>query len=392
MAVERPGVKPVFEGIRVLDLSSDIAGSYAAMLLTDMGAATVKTEPPGGDGLRENPGFLVWNRAKKGITVDRDTAAGRRIVRRLALSADVVIESFPGEETGGLDYDDVVRENERLIYCSIPMYSPRGPERGKRGSDALMAASMGVMAGQVATRDAPVYVVIPIVSQCTAIMAAYGITLALLAREATGKGQRVTIPLQHGAIGAQSTTFVWMEGITRLSALFHNPLGAHPTYRNYRCKDGWVFVGAGNPIFWGKLCIALGIEHLVSDPRFEGAPWGMEPEHFPALIEILEQIFREKTVAHWLGVLEQGDVPCAPLNSREQFLSDPQVLHNRMVVEVKDANVGMTRQMGVPVRVLEAPGFIRGGAPLPGQHTDEVLGALGYSCEQIASLRTDGVI
>ena len=151
-------------------------------------------------------------------------------------------------------------------------------------------------------------------------------------------------------------------------------------------------LACGNQTFWNKLCIALGREDLVADPRFEGAPWTIaEEEHRDALTAIMADILRQKPRQYWLELFAAGDVPCAPVSRREGFMEDPQVQHNRMIVTIDDPQVGKTRQMGIPITLLENPTNIRGPAPRLGEHTDIVLGELGYSEERIAGLKEGGI-
>ncbi len=381
-------------GFKLLDLSDGIAGSYAAMLLGDMGAAVVKVEPPASVGHRRAPTGLVFQRGKRSLALDWRTPEGASVARRLAEAVDVLIEDTrPGTMEGrGLGHQALLQANPRLVYCSLPPWGERGPLRDALGSEALVAAYSGLMNGQAPARDGPGLEALPMVSYSTAFLAAFGVSAALYVREQhTGRGQRVQVPLLNGSLALQSSASVWMQGIVRLGQRARTPGGAIPVYRLYRCADDWIFLGCGNPQFWGKLCIALDRLDLMADPRFEGAPWGMKVEDFPALSAELEPMFRTKTAAQWLQFLEDNDIPCAPVQTREEFALDPQVLHSQMMVTLQDSDAGPTRMLGVPVKLQETPGSVGGPAPRVGEHTQQVLAEAGIASQEIAKLRREGV-
>jgi len=166
-----------------------------------------------------------------------------------------------------------------------------------------------------------------------------------------------------------------------------------PAYRLYQCQDEWLFLACGNPTFWNKLCIALNREDLVADSRFADAPWAIvEEEHRDALTNILGDTLRQKPREYWLRLFEAADVPCAPVSRREEFMEDPQVQHNQMIVEIDDPQLGKTRQMGIPVTIVDSPGSIRGPAPQLGEHSQAVLRELGYGDERIGQLKDKGIV
>ncbi len=388
-------MKPVFDGITVVDLSTGIAGPYAAMLLTDMGAECIKVEPKEGDPARGMPGFLVWNRGKKSVILDIDEAEGREVLYQIVKKADVVIESFnPGRaKTFGLDCESLSKLNPRLVYCAIPPFGEKGPLKDKPGSESVVAALAGIMAGQGGLGQPPVFVTLPMASYGAAFLAAYGVAAALYVREITGKGQKVEASLLAGALAMQSSAFVAAESIIPIAATRSIQQGVVPVYRLYQCQDDWIFLACGNNTFWNKLCIALERPDLVADPRFANAPWGIiEEAHRDALHAILADIFRQRPREHWLEHLSANDVPCAPVSRREEFMEDPQVRENRMIVTVDDPQLGQIRQMGIPVTVIDYPGSIKGPAPRPGEHTNIVLKGLGYTDKRIKELKNAGVI
>jgi len=383
------------DGLILIDLSTGIAGPYAAMLLSDMGAECIKIEPGEGDSARSLPGFLVWNRGKRDVTLNLEAGEGREILYKLVEKADIVIESFsPGQAKFlGVDYESLSRLNPQLIYCAMPLFGEKGNLSEKPGNEGVVSALAGIMADQGGLGQPPVFVTLPLASYGAAFLTAYGAAAALYVREISGIGQKVEVSLLSAALAMQSGAFISAEAIVPIASNRNTQQGAMPTYRLYECQDEWIFLGCGNPTFWNKLCIALGREELVADPRFEGAPWGLvEEEHRDALTAILGDILREKPRDYWLGLFEEADVPCAPVSRREEFMEDPQVQHNQMIVTIEDPQVGEIRQMGIPITMVESPGRVKGPAPLLGEHTDTVLQELGYSNERIGRLRDKGVI
>jgi len=371
-----------FHGITILELAMGIAGPYAAMLLADQGADVIKVEPPAGDPARGLPGSHVWNRGKRSVLADIESPDGRESVRRLAEGVDVLVADFPPgrAEALGLDYETLTRDNPGLVYCHLPPFGETGPHAHRPADDALVAVVGGVAGGQPSGAGNPVFVVIPVSSYGAALLAAGAIGVALRVRETTGQGQKAVVSWLAGALAMETGSLVGVEGgflsPLGLASLTRQPQGAAPVYRLYRAADDWLFIACGNSTFWGKLCIALDMPELVSDPRFENAPWGITNfQDRAALYEIIAPVIAAKPRAHWLQLFEESDVPAAPVQGRADFINDPQVAHNRMRVEIDDPEVGRTVQMGIPIAFSRTPGAICGPAPRLGQHTQEVLGS-----------------
>ncbi|HEX2174174.1 MAG TPA: CoA transferase, partial [Dehalococcoidia bacterium] len=328
----------------------------------------------------------------KGITLDLKRPEGRSIARRLALEADVLIENFrPGAaERFGLGYDDLARENPRLVYCSLPAFGSRGPLRDRPGYEALVAARAAVYANQGMSLP-PIYTLIPFGSYLGAFLAAYSTVIALWVREAvTNRGQRVEVPLFNAALAGDSGALVRFEGSMRRG--WHQQ-GVAPMYRLYEAGDGkWLFIACGNPKFRYSLSVALDHPEWVSDPRFQTGAFNMPAEGAQELIDQLQAIFHTRPRDEWLEYLRASDIPCAPVLTREEYRDHPQVKANQAIIEVEDALVGVVRQIGVTPWLKATPGEVRAPAPLLGEHTAEVLSGLGYSTEEIRSLGKSGVL
>jgi crotonobetainyl-CoA:carnitine CoA-transferase CaiB-like acyl-CoA transferase len=376
---------PPLEGIRVVDLTSYIAGSYAAMMLADLGADVIKVESLRGDSFRELPGFFGWNRGKRSIALDLKTAEGRSVVERLAARADVVLENMRVgvADRLGLGEARLRAINPRLVYCSITAFGSTGPYVSRPAFDPVLQAMAGVMVLQ-GVAGPPQYLRIPVTDYYAAALGAQAVLAALFVRERTGCGQRVETSLLHAALALQSGHVVEYAG---------KPSSArdNPTYRLYQASDGeWLFLACGNQAFWAKLCTALGIEHLADDPRF--ASWMLRLDHREALLPLLEATFRAKPRTQWLEILAAHDIPAAPVQSLAEFMNDPAVQHHGMIREYAHPEVGRLRLMGQPLLFSDAPTRDPGPPPTLSQHTEEVLRELGYEAQTIADLRQRGVL
>lgn len=376
--------KPPLDGVRVVDLTSYIAGSYAATMLADLGAAVVKVESLEGDSFRELPGFFAWNRGKRSIALNLKTAEGREIVERLARDADVVMENMrPGvADRLGVGYERLRAVNPRLVYCSTTAFGSTGPYVDRPGFDPLLQAMSGLMVLQGAGGP-PQYLRVAVVDYYTAALTAQAVLTALFARERTGAGQRVETSLVHGAAALQAGNFVDYPGKPVLSR-------DNPTYRLYQAGDGqWLFLACGNQSFWRKLCAALGTPELADDPRF--ASWMLRLDNAAALLPLFEARLRARTRDEWLEILRAHDIPAGPVQTIDDFREHPLVRHHDLLHAYDHPDVGALRLIGQPLAFSATPTEDPGPPPALGQHTDEVLRALGYDASAIDGLRRRGV-
>src|SRR5215470_658464 len=396
-------LRPPLHGVRVLELAHLIAGPICGMYLADMGADVVKVEsreaPDAGRSVypravRNGEGVLhlTVNRNKRALCLDVKRPEGRDAFRRLAAWADVIIEGFRGgvAERLGIDYDSVKGANPRLIYCSVSAFGPDGPWRDKPGLDSLAQAMGGLMAITGEPDGGPVLCGAPVADTLGGMLAIQGILTALIARAASGQGQRVDASLLNGMLFAHTA---------RLS-VFHEtgePLprygSGHPEivpYQAFEAADGWIFVAAWVDRLWLPFCKALGVDALGSDPRF--ATRADRLEHRAELDAALAPIFRGRPVAHWMEVLEQVDVLCAPINNYPELVRHPQVVATGLITRQAHPRAGTFTTMATPVKLEKTPGTIRTPAPSLGEHSEEVLSEAGFTRAEIAALAAARVI
>ena len=376
---------PPLDGVRVVDLTSYIAGSYSAMMLADLGASVVKVESLEGDSFRELPGFFGWNRGKRSIALNLKTPEGRQIVEGLAREGDVLMENWrPGvADRLGVGHAHLLALNPKLIYCSVTAFGSTGPYVDRPGFDPLLQAMGGLMTLQ-GFGGPPQYLRTAPTDYYTAAIAAQAVLAALFVRHRTGRGQRIETSLLRGVLALQSGIAIDYPGKPTL-------LRENPTYRLYQGSDGqWFFVACGNQSFWAKLCTALDMRDFAHDPRF--ASWLLRIQNSEALLPIIEKRFGEKPRAEWLEILAAHDIPSAPVKTIQEFMNDPGVRHQDMVHEYDHPDVGRLRVMGQPLAFAATPTRDPGPPPTLGQHTDQVLGELGYDTTAVNDLRARKVV
>jgi crotonobetainyl-CoA:carnitine CoA-transferase CaiB-like acyl-CoA transferase len=377
--------RPPLDGVRVVDLASYIAGSYAGMMLADLGARVVKVEALEGDSFRELPGFHGWNRGKRSLAVNLKTPEGREIVERLAAEADVMMENMrPGVvDRLGLGYERMRVINPRLIYSSVTAFGSTGPYIDRPGFDPLLQAMSGIMTLQ-GFGGPPQYLRLAVTDYYTAALAAQAILAALYVRERTDRGQRVETSLLHASLALQSGSVVEYPGKPTIARI-------NPTYRLYQAGDGqWFFLACGNQSFWVKLCKALDVNELADDPRF--ASWLLRLDNNEALLPLLEARFASAPRAHWLAVLGAHDIPAAPVQPLAEFMDDPAVRHLDMVHEYDHPDVGRLRLMGQPLVFSDTRTEDPGPPPALGADPEAVLRELGYAPETIADLERRKIV
>ncbi|MDQ4489476.1 CaiB/BaiF CoA-transferase family protein [Sinomonas sp. ASV486] len=388
--------------LTVLDLSRILSGPFATMTLADLGADVIKIERPGeGDDTRQwGPPFqgdeaayyLSVNRNKRSLAVDFRSPEGIEAVRRLARGADVVVENFrPGTaERLGLGYEQLSADNPGLIYASISGYGQTGPEAGRAGYDAIAQARSGIMSVTGEPGGPPVRVGISGSDLIAGTWAVIGILAALHERDRTGQGQWVDISLLDGSVSW--LTYV-ASGYFASGEIPRRYGSAHPTiapYQAFPTADGFVMIAVGNDRLWRAFAVALGRPDLAADARFATNP--LRVAHRDDLVHLIEEILSTATTRAWVARLEEAGIPVGPIQTVDEALSDPQILARGMVAEVEHPSAGRLRTVACPIRLTRTPASVRMPPPLVGQHSDEVLTALGYSRSDIERMHAAGAI
>lgn len=386
------------DGIRVLDLTRLLPGAFCSLMLADNGAEVIKVEQPGvGDYNRsfapinkhESGSFLLLNRNKKSLTLNLKKDAGKDILLRLAAQADVLIEGFrPGVMARlGLDYERLRQINARLVYCSISGFGQTGPYSQVAAHDLNYMGIAGALQ-LFETRDGEPQV--PGLSIADvgggSLMAAFAITAALIARSAQGGGQYIDISMTDGLV-----PWLCYHGADYLFAGVeprggHRPfLGRCACYNVYRCGDGkWLTLGIIEHHFWERFCT------LVDRPAYVDNQWP-DGDAAARQRQDVAEIFLGRSRNEWLTLLAERDVPAGPVNSFAEAFADAQLRHRDMLLEVEHPVEGRIPQLGFPIKFSATPSAITHPPPLLGQHSEEILGGLGFNGEQIALLRREGV-
>ncbi|MXW00926.1 MAG: CoA transferase [Holophagales bacterium] len=382
------------DGIRVLDFTSFIAGSYGAMLLGDMGADVLKIEAPGGDNARhwgpfiegESRMFQAWNRNKRGIAVNLKTEEGRQVIYDLAREADVAMENFrPGVAARlGIDYNTLSRHNPGLVYASSSAFGGSGPYAQRPGYDPVLQSMAGAAHLQQLMNGVAAICPVAVSDYMAAVLTVCSINAALLHRERTGEGQYIETSLLQAIMTAQAQSY-----LQPLEAEITGPPGIFP-YRMFAAADGPIFIAAGTDKFWRLFCEAIGRDDLAHDSRYE-----TNPQRVGSAAELsaeIDPIVASRPARELEAELVAVGVPCAAVRSAEEFFDDPQVEAMAMSQVVRHPQLGNLRMAGVPWRFSQTPGTIRRPAPCLGEHTGEVLAELGYGAERIAGLEASGAV
>jgi len=400
--------------IRVLDLSRVLAAPWTGQNLADLGAEVIKIErPQKGDDSRafgppwlkdasgadtsESAYFACANRGKKSVTVNLSSPEGQRIVRELAAKSDVLLENYKFGDLAryGLGYEDLKKENPRLIYCSVTGFGQTGPYRDRPGYD-FMIQGMGGLMSITGERDelpggGPQKAGIPIADIMTGMYATIAVCAALAHRAETGIGQHLDLALLDSQVAVLAN-----QGANYLATGVSPPrLGnAHPNivpYQTFKTADGDVILACGNDNLFRKFCEVGNCQPLATDPRF--ATNGKRVENRAELTALLNEIFAKRTTRDWVTALEAAGVPNGPINTLEQVFQEPQAVARGLRIEMQHPLAGKISLIRSPMRFSATPVEHSVPPPLLGQHTEEILrGMLKRSDADIARLRGDGAI
>ena len=393
------------EGIKIVDLSRLAPGPYGTMILGDLGASIIKVEeagPPSGRRVEQQgaakpapertPRERVFNaldRNKRSIRLNLKDEAGLKIFYELVRDGDVVMEEFRPDVKKRLkiDYETLSAMNPRLIYCSLTGYGQDGPYRDLVGHD-INYISIGGALGAIGWPGTPPAIPLNLLADFAGggMHAAIGILAAIVAREKTGRGQHVDIAMTDGVVSlmtsALSTYFadgtVPRPGENRTN-------GKNPHYNVYQTRDGkWLSLGSNEPWFFANLCRAIGREDLI--------PYQHDESRHPEIKEALRTAIAGRDRDEWFEILSQTDICVGKVYSLDEVPNDPHLRARQMIIELDHPEFGKVPQAGIPMKLSDTPGRARTAAPVAGQHTDEILGELGYSADEIERLRAGGTV
>ena len=358
-------------GVQVLDFGQYIPGPLLGMLLSDQGADVIKVERPGGDPARSEPAFATWNRGKRSVVIDLKTPAGQASAQALAKKADIVIENYrPGvADRLGIGHETLSKDNPGLLYVSIPGFGEDSPHRNERGWEGIVSATTGTYQPYDETKE-PLFLPLPTASTFAAIVSSVSVTMALVARDRTGKGQRIEVPMHSAMFSAIGRHLVKLYDIDPPD-LFAWPrnIMAH----QYQCADGRYIQSQGMyQVFVGSLMTAAGRPEWIEE--LENL-YGVEvsQETIALWKDRFEKMFLERTAKEWEDDIAAARGVGTVCKTIDEWLVHPHALESNMVSEIDDARYGRMKQPGVQVRLRGTPGAIQGRAPILGEHTAEIL-------------------
>ncbi|MFK7978187.1 MAG: CaiB/BaiF CoA transferase family protein [Halioglobus sp.] len=392
-------------GLRVLDLTHMLSGPYGGMILADLGAESIKVEPLHGEGTRkllaQDPNnslagmgayYLTLNRNKKSVAIDLKAEAGMALFHQLVEKSDIVLSNFGAgvPERLSIDYNSLSAINPKIITCTVTGFGEDGPGANRPAFDQVAQAAGGGMSITGHDSENPVRAGIPIGDLGGGMFAVMGLLAALYERERSGVGQHVDIAM----VDCQISMLNYMATMHFLSGEDPYPIGnshfVHVPYDTFRCSDGFIVIAVITDNFWQNL------KEVVSCPEFDNPKYDTQPGRFAdkALInERLNAILGEKPCAHWLAQLDAKRIPCSPVNSLSQALSDPQVQHRNMVIDLAHPDGAATKGPGNPIKLSRTSEESFAPAPLLGQDTQAVLEQLlDMKAEDIEALRQQGIV
>ena len=382
---------------RVIDLTQVRAGPTAARQLADWGADVIQVQMPehmrGDDTLggQEGSDYQYTHRNKRSITLDLKQKEGIDALKKLVVTADVILENFrPDVKTRlGIDYDALSKINSRLVYASISGFGQTGPYAARPGFDQIAQGMGGLMSVTGLPGQGPLRVGLPIADLCAGIFAAYGVTVALLEREASGKGQWLHTSLLEAQVYMMDfQTSRWtIEGEIPGQAGNYHPTSI-PT-GVYKTKDGHINIAVFGGKIWERFAEAMGAPEWIEDERSKTK--GARSVHRDWLNAEIEKRLQQNTSDYWIDTLNEAGVACGRINNIKEVFEEPQVQHLGMLKKVKSKWLGEQTLMGQPVTLSRTPSTIARAAPKRGEHTEEILGELGYDAAELARLKSKGV-
>ena len=382
---------------RVIDMTQVRAGPTAARQLADWGADVVQVQMPehmrGDDTLggQEGSDYQYTHRNKRSITLNLKEPEGIAVLKKLAAKADVLLENFRPDVKHrlGIDYAALSQLNPRLVYASISGFGQTGPYAGRPGFDQIAQGMGGLMSVTGLPGQGPLRVGLPIADLCAGIFAAYGVTVALLEREASGRGQWLHTSLLEAQIYMMDfQTARWtIEGeIPGQAGNFHPtsiPTGV------YRTRDGYINIAVFGGKIWERFCHTLGAPEWIADER--SATKTARSVHRDWLNAEIEKKLAAHGSGHWIELFNREGVACGRINNVKEVFEEPQVRHLGMLHDVTSKHLGEQVLMGQPLTLERTPSTIARAAPKRGEHSDEILAELGYGAEELARMKAAGV-
>ncbi len=389
-------------GLRILDLTRVLAGPYTTMILADLGAEVIKIEQPGiGDESRNfgpfKNGFSLYfmsiNRGKKSITLNLKSDRGKQVFKDLLRQCDILIENYrPGTmKKLGLDYETLSDEFPSLIYAACSGFGQTGPLSEQGAYDMIIQGMGGIISITGEPDKPPVRVGTSISDISAALFTSIGILSALHHRNQTGNGQMVDVAMLDSLVAILENAIVRYFATNEIP----QPLGTrHPVitpFEAYESSDGYVIIAIGNDSLWEKFCRHVGYEELISDNRF--CTNADRTENHSDLYQIISSIMGLRTTDDWIESLGTIGVPCGPINSIDEVVSQEQVKAREMITKVAHQLTGIVEIPGVPIKLSDTPGSVDKPAPSLGEHTEEILkNFLDYNSEDIIMLKRESVI
>src|SRR5438128_9394750 len=394
----------VLDGITVLEVARVPPAEMPGMFLADMGADVLKIETPGLDhtddpDAQRRAAFAFVNRNKRSMALNMKAAEGQDIFRRLARKADVIVEGFrPGVmKRLGADYETIRALNPRIVYCSLSAFGQSGPASGYPAHD-LKYLSLAAVLGLIGEGDRKPAIPLNLVADYAgaSLHGALGIVLALFARERTGRGQHVDVSYLDTTVSLLAATpnmrFFFSDGLApRRGEGFLG--GSYPYYAIYETRDDKLLtIGCTEPWLWENFCNAIGRPDFKRFARSADQFVRAANAEEEAARREIETLIKTRDRDEWYELLVKADVCVGKVYAVPEMVADPQINHRRMIVDVEHPTHGRVRQIGIAIKLSDTPGAIRSAAPMPNEHTEDVLKDLGMTAAEIAGLKRKGVV
>jgi crotonobetainyl-CoA:carnitine CoA-transferase CaiB-like acyl-CoA transferase len=389
-----PGAGGPLSGVRIIDLTINVLGPVATQLLGDMGADVIKIEAPDGDPMRDTgPGrnphmsafYLNMNRNKKSVILDLKDPAARDVLWRMIDTADVVVHSMRPKAAArlGLTYAAVAERNPRVVFAFAPGYSPDGPNRDRPAFDDVIQGESGLAGMIYQATGKPGYLPTVAADKLCGVYLSSAIGMALFAREKTGRGQEVQVPMLETMLSFNLIEHLWTGAFGDEGSLGYGR-ALSPHRRPYATSDGFICLLAVNDAQWGRLFGVLGRPELADDPRFTGLL--ARTQNIDALYSIVAEEIAARTTSEWRERLDAADIPNGAMNLLQDLPTDPYLCETKFFNTYEHPSEGKVVTTSIPLRFSATPGSLRLPPPRLGEHSREVLSAMGCAPGEIEAL------